>query len=105
MPSIKRQALAMRVLPVSYLQYYFHQKELYEKISSQEKTRGESLIEVDKQLLKDYSDPNLTTKPAGLSLRGGAWYSEAAVSLSIPWKPTTAPFTLSACPIRWHPAL
>ena len=31
------------------------------------KTRGESLIEVDKQLLKDYSDPNLTTKPAGLS--------------------------------------
>ena len=77
----KRQALAMRVLPVSYLQYYFHQKELYEKISSQEKTRGESLIEVDKQLLKDYSDPNLTTKPAGLSLRGGAWYSEAAVSL------------------------
>ena len=37
--------------------------------------------QVDKQLLKDYSDPNLTTKPAGLSLRGGAWYSEAAVSL------------------------
>ena len=36
---------------------------------------------MDKQLLKDYSDPNLTTKPAGLSLRGGAWYSEAAVSL------------------------
>ena len=36
----KRQALAMRVLPVSYLQYYFHQKELYEKISSQEKDPG-----------------------------------------------------------------
>jgi Alpha-galactosidases/6-phospho-beta-glucosidases, family 4 of glycosyl hydrolases len=80
-PFHKRQALAMRLLPVSYLQYYFHQKELYEKISSQEKTRGELLIEVDRQLLKDYSDPNLTTKPAGLSQRGGAWYSEAAVSL------------------------
>lgn len=77
----KRQALAMRTLPVSYLQYYFHQKELYEKISSQEKTRGELLIDVDRQLLKDYSDPALTTKPAGLSQRGGAWYSEAAVSL------------------------
>lgn len=80
-PFHKRQALAMRILPVSYLQYYFHQKELYEKISSQEKTRGELLIDVDRQLLKDYSDPNLTTKPAGLSQRGGAWYSEAAVSL------------------------
>lgn len=80
-PFHKRQALAMRVLPVGYLQYYFHQNELYQKISSAEKTRGELLIDVDKQLLKDYSDPNLTTKPAGLELRGGAWYSEAAVAL------------------------
>lgn len=80
-PFNKRQALAMRVLPVGYLQYYFHQNELYQKISSAEKTRGELLIDVDKQLLKDYSDTNLTTKPAGLELRGGAWYSEAAVAL------------------------
>lgn len=77
----KKQALAMRVLPIGYLQYYFHQNELYQKISSAPKTRGELLIDVDKQLLKDYSDPNLTTKPAGLELRGGAWYSEAAVAL------------------------
>lgn len=80
-PFNKHQALAMRVLPVGYLQYYFHQNELYQKISSAEKTRGELLVDVDKQLLKDYSDVHLTTKPAGLELRGGAWYSEAAVAL------------------------
>lgn len=77
----KRQALAMRVLPVGYLQYYYHQKEVYQKLSAQKQTRGESLIEVDRQLLQDYSDPDLKSKPAGLELRGGAWYSEAAVAL------------------------
>ena len=54
---------------------------MYQIISSAEKTRGQLLIDVDKDLLKDYSDVNLTTKPAGLELRGGAWYSEAAVAL------------------------
>ncbi len=77
----KRQAMAMKVLPVGYLQYYYHQKEIYQKLSIQEKTRGELLIDVDQQLLEDYSDPDLKTKPAGLELRGGAWYSEAAVAL------------------------
>lgn len=77
----KKHALAMRVLPVGYLQYYYHQKEVYDKLSAQKLTRAQQLMEVDKQLLKDYSDPNLNTKPAGLEQRGGAWYSEAAVAL------------------------
>lgn len=77
----KKHALAMRVLPVGYLQYYNHQNEVYKKLSSADHTRAEQLIEVDKQLLSDYSDPNLNSKPAGLDQRGGAWYSEAAVAL------------------------
>jgi len=77
----KKHSLALGVLPVGYLQYYYHQQEIYEKLAAQEKTRGEQLIDVDKQLLKDYSDVNLNSKPAGLELRGGAWYSEAAVAL------------------------
>ncbi len=77
----KRHALAMGVLPVGYLQYYYNQQEIYNKLSAQEKTRAQQLFDVDKQLLEDYSDPDLKTKPAGLELRGGAWYSEAAVAL------------------------
>jgi 6-phospho-beta-glucosidase len=77
----KSQVLAMRILPVGYLQYYYHQKEVRENFLKQEKTRGELLIDVDKELLVQYSDPNLKTKPAGLDQRGGAWYSEAACAL------------------------
>ncbi len=77
----KRQSLAMRVLPVGYLQYYYHQQEIYNKLSAQEHTRGELLIGTDKELLEQYSDPALKTTPPGLEKRGGAWYSEAAVAL------------------------
>lgn len=77
----KKQALAMRILPVAYLQYYYHQKELTNKLLKQEKTRGELLIDIDRELLVQYSDPQLKMKPPGLDQRGGAWYSEAAVSL------------------------
>lgn len=77
----KRHSLAMRVLPVGYLQYYYHQQEIYDKLSKMERTRGAMLVEVDKELLKQYSDSQLKTKPPGLDQRGGAWYSEAAVAL------------------------
>ena len=77
----KRHALAMGVLPVGYLQYYLHEKEKTAELCAQAKSRGELLVEVDKQLLEQYSDPALKTKPPGLDQRGGAWYSEAAVAL------------------------
>src|SRR5258708_10570494 len=38
-------------------------------------------MKVEADLLQMYQDPNLRTKPALLSERGGARYSEAAVSL------------------------
>jgi len=76
-----RHALAMGILPVGYLQYYLHEKEKAAELCAQEKSRGELLIDVDKELLKQYADPELKTKPPGLDQRGGAWYSEAAVAL------------------------
>jgi len=77
----KRHTLAMGILPVGYMQYYLHEKEQTQKLCAQEKMRGELLVDVDKELLKQYSDPELKTKPPGLDQRGGAWYSEAAVAL------------------------
>ena len=77
----KRHALAMGILPVGYLQYYLHEKEKTAELCAQAKSRGELLVEVDKQLLEQYADPELRTKPPGLDQRGGAWYSEAAVAL------------------------
>ena len=77
----KKHVQAMKILPVGYLQYYFNEKEAFEKLNALPLTRAEQLIDVDAQLLVEYSDPNLKTKPPGLEQRGGAWYSEVAVAL------------------------
>jgi 6-phospho-beta-glucosidase len=39
------------------------------------------VAELEAELLTEYRDPQLVTKPAKLSHRGGAFYSEAAVRL------------------------
>jgi 6-phospho-beta-glucosidase len=39
------------------------------------------VLELEKDLLRDYADPNLTEPPAELMERGGAYYSTAATQL------------------------
>ena len=39
------------------------------------------VLEIEKDLLKQYADPKVLVKPEELSQRGGARYSEAAVNL------------------------
>jgi 6-phospho-beta-glucosidase len=46
-----------------------------------EPTRGSRVAAIESELLGMYADPTLDTKPALLSKRGGAFYSEAAVGL------------------------
>lgn len=68
-------------IPCSYLQYYYFRKNRVQKWQNAEKTRGEECKEIEAELLVQYADENLVTKPEGLSKRGGARYSEAAISL------------------------
>ena len=42
-----------------------------------EGTRAERVIEIERELLEMYRDPELREKPKLLEERGGAWYSEA----------------------------
>lgn len=44
-------------------------------------TRASEVIAIERDLLELYRDPALVEKPALLSERGGAWYSEAALEL------------------------
>ncbi|MBI4731110.1 MAG: 6-phospho-beta-glucosidase, partial [Chloroflexi bacterium] len=44
-------------------------------------SRGEEVIEIEKGLLSQYSDPALTEPPADLMKRGGAYYSTLATQL------------------------
>ncbi len=69
------------VLPTYYLQYYYYQPDKVKEVKQSGKTRGETVFEVEQDLLRQFADPNVLVKPPELMLRGGARYSEAAVNL------------------------
>ena len=70
----------MGAIPSYYLRYY----EATETVVREQldgHTRAADVMDIERQLLDMYRDPGLTTKPALLGKRGGAYYSEAAVDL------------------------
>jgi 6-phospho-beta-glucosidase len=67
-------------LPSYYLRYYY----CHDLVVAEERTsppRGARVAEIERDLLALYQDPTLDEKPALLSERGGAYYSEAAIGL------------------------
>jgi len=64
-----------------YLNYYYFREESMKNLRSQPTSRGEDCMQIEEDLLTMYLDENLAEKPALLDKRGGALYSEAAVSL------------------------
>ena len=69
------------VFPTYSLQYYYYHPKRVEEAKAVEKSRGEVVLEVEKELLKKYADPKVLVKPEELAQRGGARYSEAAINL------------------------
>ena len=70
-----------RVIPNDYLEYYF---QTAKKVALQEKwppSRAEEVMQVEKDLLAQYADPNCNTVPEELMQRGGAYYSSVAASM------------------------
>ena len=72
---------AVPALPISYLNYYYFRDWYVEKCKNAEKTRGEVCKEIEADLLRLYQNPELKECPEELGKRGGALYSEAAVSI------------------------
>jgi 6-phospho-beta-glucosidase len=71
----------LRMIPNYYLQYFYHTDKKLQEQAQWPPSRAEEVIEVEKELLRDYADPNLSEPPAGLMKRGGAYYSTAATQL------------------------
>jgi 6-phospho-beta-glucosidase len=69
-------------IPNSYLSYYYHRSEKLRALQEQPRTRAAVCMGIEEELLKQYNDDSLFTKPALLDERGGHLYSEAAVSLA-----------------------
>ncbi len=69
-------------LPSYYLHYYYClDQEVAEQSAPGWRSRAEVVAELEAELLVQYRNPSLDTKPDKLSYRGGAFYSEAAVRL------------------------
>ena len=76
---------SLRAIPCGYHHYYYSTDGMLAKLQKAaaegKPTRGEQIVGIEKELFDLYRDPDLAEKPAALSKRGGALYSEAAVRL------------------------
>ena len=72
---------SLRMIPNYYLRYFYHTDK---KLASQEEwppSRAEEVIEIEKDLLREYADPALKEPPPDLMKRGGAYYFTVATQL------------------------
>ncbi|MFN2109030.1 MAG: 6-phospho-beta-glucosidase [Anaerolineae bacterium] len=71
----------LNMIPNYYLQYFYYTAR---KLASQSKwppSRAEEVMEIEKNLLAQYAEPDRTEPPEGLMQRGGAYYSTVATQL------------------------
>ncbi len=76
-----RMVEIQRMIPNYYLQYFYYTGKKFASQENWPPSRGEEVIEIEKDLLRDYADPNLNEPPADLMKRGGAYYSTVATQL------------------------
>lgn len=75
---------SLKLYPLSYLKYFYMNREMVEHEINELQhggTRGEQSLVIEKSLFELYRNPNLCEKPAALSARGGALYSDTACSI------------------------
>ncbi len=76
---------AIQMLPNSYLRYYWFTDEMFrhqqEDLDAGKGTRAIQVMALEAELFKKYQNPDLHEKPPELMKRGGAYYSEVAVSV------------------------
>jgi len=75
---------SLGVIPSPYLKYFYHTRAMLEEereALDAGRCRAREVMDIEKELFALYRDPGLEEKPAQLSQRGGAYYSEIALSL------------------------
>lgn len=71
----------LNMIPNYYLEYYYTTARVLEEQKYWPPSRAEAVMEIERDLLKMYSDPSLRDVPPELMKRGGAYYSTAATQL------------------------
>jgi 6-phospho-beta-glucosidase len=76
-----RTVETLKMIPNYYVHYFYYTDRVLEEQKKWPPSRAEEVMEIEKDLLKEYSDPALTAPPADLMKRGGAYYSTVAAQL------------------------
>jgi 6-phospho-beta-glucosidase len=71
----------LQMIPNYYLGYFYQTDHKLAEQRSWPPSRAEEVMEVEKDLLRQYADPHLVEPPADLMKRGGAYYSTVATRL------------------------
>lgn len=64
-----------------YLQYYYHRIKKTEALKNSPQTRGEQVLELEKEIYADFLNPEFDDKPQSLQKRGGGGYSAVAMGV------------------------
>ena len=69
------------MIPNYYLHYYYDTQHKLQEQQAWPPSRAEEVMEIEKDLLAQFSNPKLTQPPEALMKRGGAWYSTLATHI------------------------
>lgn len=72
---------SLGMIPNYYLHYFYYTDKKFAEQKKWPPSRAEEVMEIEKDLLREYADPALTEPPADLMKRGGAYYSTLATQL------------------------
>jgi len=68
-------------IPATYLRYYYHHgAQVAEASRPGFVTRGQRVLDIEQELLRQYANPGLVDKPPLLAERGGRGYSDIAIA-------------------------
>jgi 6-phospho-beta-glucosidase len=69
------------MIPNYYLEYFYYTGQRVAEQAKWPPSRGEEVLEIEKALLRAYSEPDRTDPPPDLMKRGGSYYSTVATQL------------------------
>src|SRR5690625_2242570 len=70
----------LKMLPSSYCSYYYHTAERLKDLQEADKSRGESVLEIEEKIYSEFADESVHSKPETLKNRGGGGYSQIAIN-------------------------
>jgi len=71
----------LNILANPYMEYYYHPIKKVQEMLAKPLVRGEEVIELEKELFRDFADESVCDKPKSLEKRGGGGYSELALGV------------------------